>query len=348
MPPRLFSICLVTAALAAGSGCEAQAPSPPPALDAAQDLSRDFAPPADLSRASDLAQHLVSLPAPTALSVAYQRTPTGALAQIRWARAADLRATHVRLLRRAVDLPTGPFDPLSTLVYEGQGEAAAHAVRQLVALETSIYAVFSCDDEGGCEDAGVQVPFAVTLMQALADGGYTIYLRHAADALCADALALGTAMHTTSPGWWMSCDQDCASATARQLDPSGVARATELGDTLRGRGVPIGRVQTSELCRAVQTAQLLSLGPMIERDPDLSYFVYDESLRCATSRARIAESPPPGQNTLLIGHTGFPSPCAPLDGLGFLDAAVHQPSPAMSGHARFIEILRASEWATVP
>ena len=81
----------------------------------------------------------------------------------------------MRLLRRVETLPLGPFDPLATLVYEGSADEITHRARELVALETSLYAAFSCDDDGGCEDFGVQVPFEITIMQALIDGGYAIF-----------------------------------------------------------------------------------------------------------------------------------------------------------------------------
>lgn len=295
----------------------------------------------DLARSEDLAPHIVPLPAPSGLSARYERSQTGAEVAVRWRRGAP--AARVRVLRRAVDVPTGPFDPLATVLYEGASDEARHAVRQLVALETFYYAAFACDDAGGCESAGVQIPFAVTLMEALQGGGYTIYLRHATDGVCADALALGTALSTSSPGWWASCASDCAVATASQLSPDGVAAAIALGDVLRARAVPITRVRSSEQCRAATTTSLLALGPMIERDPDLTYYAYDESRRCATSKARIAAAPLFG-NTLLVGHAGFATPCGPLSALGYLDAAVFRPSTTPGEKPRFMRLVNPAEW----
>ena len=270
-------------------------------------------------------------------------TGGGAQVHVRWQHGG---AANVRLLRRAETLPLGPFDPSATVVYAGNAEEITHRARELVALEVSFYAAFACDDAGGCETFGVQVPFELTIMQALVDGGYAIYLRHAIADVCADALTLGPAATTSSPGWWKSCDQSCGTATAAQLGAAGIAQATMIGDALTTRAVPISRVHTSELCRAVQTAQLLSLpGVTITTDAALTYFVYDEADRCGLIATELAVPPDPGANALYVGHAGFAGPCDPLASLAEGEAMIYRVEPAA---IRRIQTVSATAWASLP
>ena len=144
------------------------------------------------------------------------------------------------------------------------------------------------------------------LPDVLRAGGYVIHWRHASATVCSDRLDLGPAATTSSPDWWKSCDADCPSggpviATARQLSDIGRSESVAIGQALDQRGVPIGRMLASEFCRNVETAQLMDLGPPIEQSPAITYFVYDEGGRCADTFALLAEAPPAGTNTALIG-----------------------------------------------
>ena len=261
-------------------------------------------------------------------------------------------------MRRRDALPLGPFDPAAVVVYDGGADVGevTHRVRALIALQPYFYAAFACDGAGGCEAFGVQVPFELTLGQALLDGGYTIYLRHALADRCGDALALGTAATTASPGWWRSCERDCTSATAAQLGEVGLAQASALGEALSLRAIPVGLVRTSEFCRARQTAEALALpGATIVEDQPLTYFVYAEDARCAQIAAELALPPPPGSNALLVGHADFAGPCDPLAALAAGEAAVFRPTgPAPNdddgdlGVARLIELVGPSAWAGLP
>lgn len=89
-----------------------------------------------------------------------------------------------------------------------------------------------------------------TLLQA---GGQVLFIRHA----------------STQPGvgdpQGFRLD-DCSSQ--RNLSPEGREEAKRLGDVLRARKVPIGRVVSSPWCRCVETAQL-AFGRVDERWPAL-------------------------------------------------------------------------------
>lgn len=301
----------------------------------------------DGKTAGDLAPHLVALAAPTSIEISYELVDDGAVAHLRWARSDDPRATRVRVVRRAESLPQGPFDTAAQLVYEGTAGESRERVRELAALETSFYAAFSCDDAGGCEGAGVQRPFAVTLGQALLDGGYNVYLRHGTASLCSDDLALGPAATTSSPDWWRSCQRACAGAPAAQLDANGAGQASIVGDALRSHGVPFGRVITSEFCRARETAQGLSLSPQIETAAALTYFVYDESARCASVKDAVRAAPAPGKNDVFVGHGDFSEPCDPFSSLQPGEAAVYRAATSTEA-ARFVMLVSATAWATLP
>ena len=320
----------------------------PPRGGSASGDAADDALDAATDRARDLAPHVVTLPPPRNIDIAYELVADGANAHVTWSKASDATATRVRLLRRAEMVPLGPFDSKAQLVYEGEGSEARQRVRELTALQTSLYAAFSCDDQGGCEEAGVQKPFSVTMGQALLDGGYTIYLRHGSATLCSDALALGPAATTSVPDWWKSCDAACGTATAAQLDASGTGQASIVGDALRTRGIPIGRVAAGEFCRTRATAQALGLTPpTVQVLPSLTYFVYDEAQRCSSVRDLVATAPVAGTNDVFVGHGDFAAPCDPFSGLGFADAALYRAAMATEP-AAFIRTVGFSEWSALP
>ncbi len=317
--------------------------TPPRVADAADEASVDAA----TDRPRDLAPHVVTLSPPSTLEVAYETVGDGANAHVTWTKPHDVTATRVRLLRRAEMVPLGPFDPLAQLVYEGSGGEARQRVRALIALQTSVYAAFSCDDYGGCEEAGVQKPFAVTVGQALLDGGYTIYVRHGSATQCNDDLALGPAATSSVPDWWKSCDSACGTATAAQLDASGTGQASVIGDALRTRGIPIGRLVAGEFCRTRATAQALALVLPVQVLASLTYFVYDEAQRCSSVRDLVATAPVAGTNDVLVGHADFAAPCDPFSGLGFADAALHRAATAAEP-AVFIRTVGVSDWSSLP
>ena len=133
-------------------------------------------------------------------------------------------------------------------------------------------------------------------------------------------------------------------ATARQLSDVGRIEATAIGDAFAMRGIPVGRVLSSEFCRARQTAELMDFGPPIEQTPDLTYFVYDEAHRCADTFQLLAQSPPPSANTALISHAG--NTCPPLSTLAMAGAAIYKPNGA--GVPILIDTVNWEEWGTLP
>lgn len=256
----------------------------------------------------------------------------------------------VRLLRRLNALPAGPNDPEATLVYSGAAASAADAVANLLpstALQarTYFYAVYACTAELQCNLSASTTALVLDLAQALHAGGYVVHWRHASADVCQDNLALGNASTTTSPNWWKSCDSNCATATARQLNATGLTESISIGNALRQHAVPFGRVLSSEFCRNFTTAELMNLGPAIEQIPEITYFVYDEANRCANSQMLVAQAPAPGTNTAVIGHAGFPGFCPILGELAWAEAAVFKPDQV--GGTMFIARVPAADWATL-
>jgi len=87
------------------------------------------------------------------------------------------------------------------------------------------------------------------LVQALRQGGFTIYFRH-------EATDWSQSDHIQKTGDWLSCD----GASVRQLSTTGRQSAVSTGKAIRTLGVPVGRVLASPYCRTVETARLMNLG----------------------------------------------------------------------------------------
>jgi phosphohistidine phosphatase SixA len=137
-------------------------------------------------------------------------------------------------------------------------------------------------------------------------------------------------------------------ATARQLNAAGVTEAIAIGEALKTRSIPIGRLLSSEFCRCLKTAELMQIVPtaMIEQRPEITFSVYDEANRCADSMALLAEEPADGVNTGLVSHAGFTGSCPTLGEIAWGEAAIYKPNGA--GGSTFIQRVLWSEWATLP
>jgi phosphohistidine phosphatase SixA len=92
--------------------------------------------------------------------------------------------------------------------------------------------------------------------QALRSGGHALLLRH--------ALAPGTG---DPPNFVLG---DCA--TQRNLSAGGREQARRLGAAIREAGVQVDEVLSSRWCRALETARLMDLGPVVPFPPIDSFF----------------------------------------------------------------------------
>ncbi len=105
------------------------------------------------------------------------------------------------------------------------------------------------------------------------------------------------------PEWWKSCDPK----RHRVLSDEGRLQMQTVGAHIRALQLPVAKVVTSEYCRAVDSALLLQLMP-IAQNPALNYadaqrFMKRFDPQIADGyRALLSERPPPGKNTILVGH----------------------------------------------
>lgn len=131
------------------------------------------------------------------------------------------------------------------------------------------------------------------LLSALKDGGHIIYFRHAqTEKDYADQ---------ADPA--MNLD-DCE--TQRKLSTAGLAQAEEIGASFKAKAIPVGKVITSEYCRAWQTADL-AFGTY-EKNAQLNFLPFEDYTDAQVEEMKanitpfLTEVPEAGANTVLVGH----------------------------------------------
>lgn len=133
------------------------------------------------------------------------------------------------------------------------------------------------------------------LVAALREGGYVVYFRHAATDWSQDD-------RIEAAGDWTSCDPDAM----RQLSAEGRATARRVGEAIRALALPVGRVLSSEYCRAADTARLMDLGRVKTTraimNTRAAAFVGGREAVVRRARAVLSEPPPPGTNVVVVGH----------------------------------------------
>ncbi|GLK78573.1 histidine phosphatase family protein [Methylopila turkensis] len=125
------------------------------------------------------------------------------------------------------------------------------------------------------------------LWRALREGGHVALMRHA-----------------TAPGVGDPTNfriGDCS--TQRNLSDAGRREAKAVGERFRAAGVAVGRVVSSQWCRARETAEAMALGPVIE-DPRLNSFfeIGDRRAAIAASRQAVLDAPRSGPITVFVTH----------------------------------------------
>ncbi|HRD89180.1 MAG: histidine phosphatase family protein [Candidatus Accumulibacter sp.] len=111
--------------------------------------------------------------------------------------------------------------------------------------------------------------------------------------------------HAHAPGFGDPPDfviGDCS--TQRNLDAGGRAQARRLGDRLRAVGLAKASVFSSQWCRALETARLLDLGPVVPLPALNSFFERpdDRQMILDGLRAFLARLPVDGQPVILVTH----------------------------------------------
>jgi broad specificity phosphatase PhoE len=164
---------------------------------------------------------------------------------------------------------------------------------------------------------------------ALQHGGYIIFLRHAME----DGV-------DQSP---IDVD-DCA--TQQYLTDEGVAQALAIGEQFRTLDIPVGRVVSSQYCRAYDTA-VLAFG-----DAELLDFLTPPAgLSPAAQEAQpaalldfLATPPEPGTNTVVASHAAVLVATVGVT-MERAEAAIFAPDGA--GGFDFVTILAWDEWSAL-
>lgn len=128
----------------------------------------------------------------------------------------------------------------------------------------------------------------IDLAARLQQGGHVLMLRH-----------------THAPGFGdppLFQLDDCA--TQRNLDASGRAQATAIGEWLRRQGVRDAKIYSSQWCRSLETARLLSLGPVTPLPALNSFFerTRDRMSSLVALNAFFARQPADGPLIILVTH----------------------------------------------
>jgi phosphohistidine phosphatase SixA len=165
----------------------------------------------------------------------------------------------------------------------------------IAALGAAVLAPGPARAEGHLETAR-----AVELLRA---GGLNLYIRHA----ITDRSQVDTGRRGDRAG-------------QRNIDARGRAQAAALGEALRRLGVPIGRVWTSEVFRAADTAEL-AFGAANVHVLDVAiaddYTPRDAGSDAAAMRLVLARAPERGNDV----HVGHIVPFGMIVGRGFSQAA---------------------------
>jgi phosphohistidine phosphatase SixA len=178
-------------------------------------------------------------------------------------------------------------------------------------------------------------PPGKTILEKLRTGGYVLFMRHAHADVGEDAIQ--------DQNYWKECQKQ------RNLSAKGKLDANAVGIALRGLGVPISQVMTSNLCRAVDTAKFSGFltSSTSENLSDYNTWVAmgkDKSSLLNAYRQSLSTKPPPDKNILLISHAQrgkyVAHPMLDLIEMGTI--AVFQPND-LTGF-ELIAVIRPEDW----
>ncbi len=169
-----------------------------------------------------------------------------------------------------------------------------------------------------------------SVLNALRQGGYVIYFRHAATDF-------------SQNDEQMSGFEDCA--RQRNLTDAGRADARAIGAAIRSLGVPIGEVLASPFCRTRETAELIfgraTISTAVRGGPANA-----EGGRYDELRGLLTRPVSPGNVNLVISSHG--NPYTAVVGPPYLaegEAAVIQPMG--SNGFRVVARIKKDEWSTL-
>lgn len=174
-------------------------------------------------------------------------------------------------------------------------------------------------------------------MAALQRGGYVILMRHA-----------------SSPGTAPDAAHSNADNTQleRQLDKQGQASARAMGDAFRRLKILIGKVLSSPTYRALETVKLAKLGQpttFSELGQSEQGMSADKSgTRAAWLKAKTAEHPAAGTNTLIVTHYPNIAEAFPQEADGLAEGEAIILRPDNRNGASVVARVKIDEWASLP
>jgi phosphohistidine phosphatase SixA len=167
------------------------------------------------------------------------------------------------------------------------------------------------------------------LVRALRDGGYVVFLRHAAtDQQQADTDRTNLA--------------NCA--TQRNLSPEGRKMAHEIGEAFRKLRIRVGKVLTSPFCRTVETG-VIAFGKHEKAEALRFAMGLDQVQRARYTdevRRMLGTVPAKGTNTVLVSHHGNLKEAAGIWPKREGDAHVFRPRP--DGTFEHVGEVSAADW----
>lgn len=174
------------------------------------------------------------------------------------------------------------------------------------------------------------------LLAALQRGGYVILMRHA-----------------SSPGKPPEAAQADADNVRqeRQLDEQGITTARGMGEALHQLHIPVGEVLSSPTYRALETVKLAQLGRPATA-PELGEggagMLQDKSgARASWLKARVAQMPPAGKNTVIVTHYPNIAEVYPEGAKGLAEGEALILHPDGRGGAPIVARVKIDEWASL-
>lgn len=170
------------------------------------------------------------------------------------------------------------------------------------------------------------------LVSLLQQGGYNLYIRHA---------ATSKEVMDQRPVVFSHCDGQ------RNLSRNGRQDATEIGQAFTRLGIPVGPVHTSPFCRCKDTAQL-AFGRFQVNQQLLFSFGLNKARRDQASiyLSRVLAQPPPaGTNTVFVSHS------ANLDEATGVwpdsEGGVYIFRPQSDGSPEYLGVITPAHWPTL-
>lgn len=238
-------------------------------------------------------------------------------------------AASVALVSPSVATPTGNF--VIAAEAGGEGGEGSEAAKPVTAPTPVPYPTQGGEGGEAAKPKFVNKVTNAQLTTALQNGGYVVYFRHAQTEK--DYVDQTTAVMG-------KCD------TQRMLSVMGWNQAKSIGNGFKALKIPVGKVYSSEYCRAWQTADLAfgkyKMMAALNFPKAGEYTDAQKAQMRANLTPLLLEAPTPGTNTVIVGHddvfdavTGiYPEP----QGIAYIVKALP------SGKLEVIAGIKAEEW----